>query len=133
MARVRLAVRQRRVRAARQLDRVVVLDPDFTPSVADDILEGVTRRQVIELIRDELSEPLLERSIDRSELYVCDEALLCGTAVQVVPVIEVDQRPVGDGRAGERTRVLMKKLAAVARGDDARYSHWTTSVYGTKR
>ncbi|MDQ3874084.1 MAG: aminotransferase class IV [Actinomycetota bacterium] len=105
----------------------------ITPSVADDILEGVTRRQVIELIRDELNEPVVERTIDRSELYVCDEALLCGTAVQVVPLIEVDRRPVGDGGAGERTRVLMGTLAAAARGVDARYRHWTTPVYGTTR
>jgi branched-chain amino acid aminotransferase len=49
----------------------------------------------------------------------------------VVPLIEVDRRPVGDGRAGERTRVLMETLAAAARREDARHNRWTTSVYGS--
>lgn len=55
----------------------------ITPAPDQDILEGITRRQVIELLAEE-GEPVVERSVDRSELYVCDEALLCGTAVQVV-------------------------------------------------
>ena len=103
----------------------------ITPSVTDDILEGITRRQVIELISDELGERVVERTVDRSELYVCDEALLCGTAVQVVPLIDVDRRPIGDGRTGERTRVLMETLAAAARREDSRYHQWTTPVYGS--
>jgi branched-chain amino acid aminotransferase len=104
-------------------------DAWITPSVTDDILEGITRRQLIELIREELGERVVERSVDRSELYVCDEALLCGTAVQVAPLIEVDRRPVGDGQAGERTRKVMAALAEIARGEDERRREWTTPVY----
>ena len=71
----------------------------ITPPVSDDILEGVTRRAMITLAGD-LGIPVEVRSIDRSELYVCDEVFLCGTGVQVSPVIEVDHRPVGTGAIG---------------------------------
>ncbi len=71
----------------------------LTPPVSDDILEGVTRRAMLTLARD-AGIPTEVRSIDRSELYVCDEAFLCGTGVQVSPVIEVDHRPVGTGAIG---------------------------------
>jgi branched-chain amino acid aminotransferase len=102
----------------------------ITPAPDQNILEGITRRQVMELIAEELGERVVERSVDRSELYVCDEALLCGTAVQIVPLVEVDRRPVGDGRLGERTLRLMETLAAIARGENDRHAEWTTSVWG---
>ena len=57
-----------------------------TPPVTDDILEGITRTLIIKLIKDELGLPVIERSIDRTELYTCDELLLCGTGAQVAPV-----------------------------------------------
>ena len=102
----------------------------ITPAPTDDILEGITRRQVIELIDEELGETVVERTVDRSELYVCDEALLCGTAVSIVPVIEVDHRPVGDGRPGARTQRLVQAWTAIARGESDRHRDWTTPVYG---
>jgi branched-chain amino acid aminotransferase len=100
-----------------------------TPAPDQDILEGITRRQVMELIGEELGERVLERSVDRSELYVCDEALLCGTAAGLVPLIEVDRRPVGDGRPGERTRRLIKTFFAIARRETEAHSDWTTPVW----
>lgn len=100
-----------------------------TPAVSEDILEGITRREVMDLVREELHEPVLERQVDRSELYVCDEMLLCGTAVEVVPVLSVDGRPVGGGAAGERTLLLRRSLRAIARRQDSRHSEWTTPVY----
>jgi branched-chain amino acid aminotransferase len=101
----------------------------ITPAPDQDILEGITRRQVMELIGEELGERVIERSVDRSELYVCDEALLCGTAVQVVPLVEVDRRRVGDGRAGDRSRRLMGALAAIARRETTAHRDWTTPVW----
>ncbi len=71
----------------------------ITPPVSDDLLEGVTRKALMELMTNE-GIPVLERSIDRSELYVADEIFVCGTGVQVSPVIEVDHRPVGSGEIG---------------------------------
>jgi branched-chain amino acid aminotransferase len=100
-----------------------------TPATTDDILEGITRREVTELIREELGKPVVERRIDRSELYVSDEILLCGTAVEVVPVLSVDRRPVGEGSAGERTLRLRRSLRAIARRQDPRHPEWTTAVY----
>src|SRR5215472_259998 len=68
-----------------------------TPPVTDDILEGVTRQLLIGMIQDELGKTVVERSIDRSELYTCEELLLCGTGAQISPVVEVDRRAVGNG------------------------------------
>lgn len=105
-------------------------DEWVTPAADQDILEGITRREVMELIGEELGEPVVERGVDRSELYVCDEALLCGTAVQIVPLVEVDRRPVGNGRPGERTRHLVEALAAIARRETDAHADWTTPVWG---
>jgi branched-chain amino acid aminotransferase len=100
-----------------------------TPPVTDDILEGVTRRLVIGLIREELAVPVVERSIDRTELYTCDELFLCGTGAQVSPVIEVDHRPIGEGRVGEFTHELQQLYFGAVRGDNPKYSHWSLPVY----
>jgi branched-chain amino acid aminotransferase len=100
-----------------------------TPAVTDDILEGVTRRLVIGLIRDELGMQVVERSIDRTELYTCDELFLCGTGAQVSPVIEVDRRPVADGRVGEFTRELQDIYFGAVRGESPKYRDWTVPVY----
>jgi branched-chain amino acid aminotransferase len=100
-----------------------------TPPVTDDILEGITRGRVLELIGEALGEPVVERTVDRSELYVADEVLLCGTAVQVVPVLEVDRRPVGDGEPGARTLALQKLIHQIARREVGQHPEWTTPVY----
>lgn len=103
----------------------------ITPPVTDDILEGVTRAAVIELLRDEVGIPVVERSIDRTELYACDELFLCGTAAQIVPVIEVDRRPVGDGKVGEIAQTLQAVYFAAVRGEDAKRRHWLTPIYSS--
>jgi branched-chain amino acid aminotransferase len=104
-------------------------DTWITPGPSDSILEGITRREVIELIAEELAEPFVERSIDRSELYVCDEAFLCGTAVQIVALVEVDRRPIADGGPGSRTRQLMESLRAISRRQVDRHHHWTVPIW----
>ena len=98
--------------------------------VTEDILEGITRKQVIGLIRDELGLQVVERQIDRTELYTCDELLLCGTGAQVSPVIEVDHRAVGDGRVGRHTLQLQDLYFRAVRGEDPRYRDWLTPIYG---
>ncbi len=100
-----------------------------TPPVSDDILEGITRRLLIGLIKDELGLPVLERSIDRTELYTCDELLLCGTGAQVSPVIEVDRRPVGNGKVGEFSQELQTIYFGAVRGDNPKYKDWSVPVY----
>src|SRR5436853_3522970 len=101
----------------------------ITPPVTDDILEGVTRQLLIKVIGDELNLPVLERSIDRTELYTCDELLLCGTGAQISPVIEVDRRPVGNGKVGEFTQELQNIYFSAVRGDTPKYKDWTIPVY----
>ena len=99
-----------------------------TPPVDDDILEGITRAQLFVLIDEVLHQQVLERSVDRSELYTADEILLCGTAALVVPVISIDGRAVAHGSAGERTLELQRMLLAIARREDAQHEEWLTPV-----
>jgi branched-chain amino acid aminotransferase len=100
-----------------------------TPPVTDDILEGVTRNVLITMIRNELNLPVIERSIDRTELYTCDELLLCGTGAQISPVIEVDRRPIGNGSVGEFTQELQSIYFGAVRGEAPKYKDWTIPVY----
>jgi len=101
----------------------------ITPPVTDDVLEGITRRTLMTLIRDELGMEVLERSIDRSELTVADEIWLCGTGVQLAAVTRVDHRPVGTGKMGPLVSDLRELFFDVVRGRVAKYRHWTTPVY----
>ncbi|MFB9719788.1 aminotransferase class IV [Planobispora longispora] len=101
-----------------------------TPSPADDILDGITRRLVARLLGELAGAAVTERRVHRSELYACDEALLCGTAALVAPVVEVDGRRVGDGRPGEATLAVQSALDAISRRRDPRHPEWTTPVYG---
>ncbi|MCO1659772.1 aminotransferase class IV [Pseudonocardia humida] len=105
-------------------------DEWVTPPGTDDILEGITRAQVMVLLEEATGKAAVQRRIQRSELYTCDEALLCGTAAIVVPVVEVDGRRVGDGAPGASTLLLGTTLRAIARRQDARHPEWTTPVYG---
>jgi len=100
-----------------------------TPPVTDDILEGVTRRLVMGLIEGELGKKVVERSIDRTELYTCDELFMCGTGAQVSPVVEVDRRPVGNGKVGEFSQELQNIYFGAVRGESPKYKDWTIPVY----
>jgi branched-chain amino acid aminotransferase len=99
----------------------------LTPPVNDDILEGVTRKAIIELLTNE-GIPVEARSIDRSELYVAEEMFLCGTGVQISPVIEIDHRPVGDGRPGRIGQLVRKTYFDAVRGRLPQYQHWLTEI-----
>jgi branched-chain amino acid aminotransferase len=101
-----------------------------TPPVTEDILEGITRRTVIQLLREDLGATVVERPIDRTEVYLADEVFLTGTGVQTVAVTRVDYRPIGTGRMGEITARLRPALAAVVRGRDARRRDWCAPVFG---
>jgi branched-chain amino acid aminotransferase len=101
----------------------------ITPPATDNILEGITRASIIELAERELVLPVVERSIDRTELYICDEVFLTGTAVEVTPIVEVDHRPVGNGEVGIVTQKLKTLYVDATRGRIPRYSHWVWPVY----
>ncbi|HXO60072.1 MAG TPA: branched-chain amino acid transaminase [Candidatus Acidoferrum sp.] len=101
----------------------------LTPPTSDNILEGLTRLAMIELLRKELDIEVVERSIDRSELYIADEIFLCGTGAQISPVIDVDRRPIGDGQVGPVVSRLQKLYFDIVRGNSAKYRNWLTPVY----
>jgi len=89
----------------------------ITPGPASDILEGITRRTVLDLAHDE-GIPHEEREIDLTELYVADEVFACGTSSYVAPIIEIDARQVGHGKEGEITKKISTRLKAIFEGTD---------------
>ena len=99
----------------------------ITPPVNDDLLEGVTRKALMELLANE-GIPVQERSINRSELYVADEIFVCGTGVQISPVIEVDHRKVGSGEVGPMARLVRDRYFDAVRGRLPEYQHWLTPI-----
>lgn len=101
----------------------------ITPPVTDNILEGITRRTVMELARREMGVEVVERPIDRTEIYICDELFLTGTAAQVTAVTQVDHRPVGAGVMGPITARLRELYDDAVRGRLSKYRHWNTPVY----
>jgi branched-chain amino acid aminotransferase len=100
-----------------------------TPALSEDILEGVTRNALIELIREEFGMTVEERRIDRTELYAADEIFLCGTGVQVSPVSSVDRRTVGTGKPGPFAMKLQALYLSACRGENEKYRSWVTPVY----
>lgn len=100
----------------------------ITPPVYDNILEGITRRTIIELAKNELGMDVVERSIDRTETFLCEELFLTGTAAQVMVVNKVDHRPVGDGKLGPITARLRDLFNDVVHGKVEKYNHWNIPV-----
>jgi branched-chain amino acid aminotransferase len=100
-----------------------------TPPVTDNILEGITRRSVIEMAQNELNLTVHERPIDRTEIYLCEELFLTGSAAQIVAVTQVDHRPVGKGIMGPITSFLREAFEKAIRGRLPKYHHWITEVY----
>jgi branched-chain amino acid aminotransferase len=101
----------------------------ITPAVTDNVLEGITRDSIMELARRELGIEIVERSMDRSELYCCDELFLTGTAVGIAPVVRVDHRPVHEGAIGPLTKRLSQLYFDATRGHLAAYRKWLLTVY----
>lgn len=100
----------------------------ITPDVTSGILESITRDAVITLARDVLDIDVVERAVDRTELYLADEVFTCGTAAEITPLISVDQYPIGDGEIGPVTRTLQSTLEGILRGTDDRYAQWVVPV-----
>ncbi len=100
-----------------------------TPPITDNILEGITRRTVIQLLQDEMNIEVVERRIDRTELYVVEEAFFCGTGVQIAAITKIDHRPVGSGRIGPITSELRRIYFEVVSGRRKKYLDWCAPVY----
>ena len=98
-----------------------------TAPITGDILEGITRRTMMQFARDE-GLAIEERDIDRSELYIVDEAFFCGTGVQIAPITSIDGRPVGDGIPGPITMKIREMFFDTVRGRNPDYAHFLTKV-----
>ena len=100
----------------------------ITPDNSDDILEGITRKTVIDLARDELGIETETRHIGRTELYTADECFLCGTGAEITPVTKIDHREIGSGQVGELTERLRSVFFEVVRGRRPKYDGWLYPV-----
>jgi branched-chain amino acid aminotransferase len=98
------------------------------PPVYANVLEGITLRSIVQLAQAELGLDVVDRPIDRSELYVADEAFFCGTGAQVAVITSIDHRPVGNGTIGPITRSLRDLFFRVVKGEEPKYRHWLTPV-----
>jgi branched-chain amino acid aminotransferase len=105
----------------------------ITPPSTENVLEGITRASIMELAERELGLPVLERPIGRSELYVCDELFLTGTAVGIAPVVRVDHRFVKDGSIGAVTRQARQLYSDAAQGHLRAYRKWVVPVGAPKQ
>ena len=101
----------------------------ITPSVSDNVLEGITRNVVAELLRNEMGIEVVERSIDRTELYQAEEMFFCGTGVEVALITEVDRRKVGTGMPGPLGKKVQQLYFETVRGNMPKYMRWLTPVY----
>ena len=103
-------------------DGVLITSPKYS-----DVLEGVTRRTVLQLAKDS-DIPSVERPIDRTEIYIADEAFLSGTGAQVAWIAEVDKRTIGSGKIGPISFKIQKLFFNLVRGNVSKYSSWLTKI-----
>jgi branched-chain amino acid aminotransferase len=102
----------------------------LTPVVTSGILESVTRAVLMRLLGEVLGVRVIERPLDRTELYVAQEAFFCGTGAEVQPITSIDRLPLGDGQIGPLTRQVDLLYRDIVRAADARFSEWRTPVWG---
>lgn len=100
----------------------------ITPSATNGILESITRETIMQLARERFDLQVVERDVDRTELYVADEAFYCGTGIEMLPIVSVDRLPVGDGTIGTITRQLTDCYHDLVRGIDSGHPEWRTEV-----
>ena len=108
---------------------IVVGGKLITPQLTDSVLESITRDTIIKLAKANGIE-VVERTIDRTELYTCDEAFLCGSAMEITPVLSVDKYTVGDGQEGTITHNLHKWYLEAVQGKIPELTAWNTPIYG---
>lgn len=103
----------------------------ITPPVTENILEGITRSTIMQFAHEQFGLETVERPIDRTELYVADEAFFCGTGVQIAAIASIDNRPVGTGKIGPITKKIRDYYFDIVRGKVEIYRHWCTPVYSS--
>lgn len=103
-----------------------------TPPISADLLEGITRRSIIQLAQERLNLPVVEREIDRTEVYLADELFMCGTGVQMAAITRVEHRAIGSGQMGPVTQRLRDLFFRVVRGQEPQYRDWLLPVYASE-
>lgn len=101
----------------------------ITPPVTASILESITRDTIIKSVKAILGIEVIERDIDRTELYICDEAFLCGSAMEITHVTNIDGYIVGDGKLGVITHKLSETYYQIITGQISQYRSWLTPIY----
>ena len=101
----------------------------ITPAITESVLESITRETIILIAREILGLQVEERKIDRTELYMCDEAFLCGSAMEITPVYSVDKYNITDGKAGAITQELHKLYLEIVTGERQFREDWLTPIY----
>lgn len=100
----------------------------ITPLLTDSVLESITRDTVIKIAQSK-GYQVVERTIDRTELYTCDEAFLCGSAMEVTPVLSIDKYTIGNGDAGVITKDIHLTYLDIASGKVNEFKDWITPIY----
>jgi branched-chain amino acid aminotransferase len=100
-----------------------------TPMITDSVLESITRDTILKICRNILNIPVEERTVDRTELYMCEEAFLCGSAMEITPITSVDQYKIGNGEAGALTTKIHECYLKAVHGNLPGYEHWNTPIY----
>jgi len=100
----------------------------ITVPVTASILESITRDTIMRIARDDLGITVVERDIDRTELYICDEIFLCGTTTEIVPVVSVDKIIIGNGEIGKLTKSIRERYFDIVRGKVKKYEEWTLVI-----
>jgi branched-chain amino acid aminotransferase len=100
----------------------------ITPAITSGVLESITRDTVIQMAREQLHLNVIEREVDRTELYTADEAFFCGTGVEMVPIVTVDRLKVGDGKPGPVVKQMMNCYYETVRGVTNNYPEWRTAI-----
>ncbi len=99
-----------------------------TPLLTDSVLESITRDSIMKIAK-ELNIRVIERSIDRTEMYTCDEAFLCGSAMEITPVVSIDKQLIGHGNSGAITSAIHKFYLEIAKGEKEEFINWITPIY----
>jgi branched-chain amino acid aminotransferase len=101
----------------------------ITPPITASILESITRLTIIQIAKEELGIEVEEREVDRTELYIAEEMFLCGTAVEIIPILSIDKITVGNGNEGGITSKLNEAYFNIVRGGSKKYKKWLTPIY----
>lgn len=102
----------------------------ITPLLTDSVLESITRDSIIKIAKTCLQLDVVERSIDRTELYMCDEAFLCGSAMEITPIYSVDKYMINEGKMGKVTQKILDGYISCVLGNNENFREWVTPVYG---